>query len=131
MFLLPSISKNGVRTFHVFIGFLFLNEIITLITFRQIHQEVEAPKISGQSGQVKVAKLSALCPGRLYPQEIPLVLISVIVSVDPSSILRPEVLSQRKILTAPSGIEPATYRLVTQCINQMRNCLPPPHRVIR
>jgi hypothetical protein len=61
----------------------------------------------------------ANAPAAFNRQEISLVLISVRGWRDHMAIVRPEELSQRKIQMAPMGIDPATWKLLVQRLNQL------------
>jgi hypothetical protein len=70
-------------------------------------------------------RLSALSTGRLLPPERFLVLICVRGCVDPRDIVLLEGLGQLQNPMTLSGIEPTTFRLVAQCLSQLRYRVPP------
>jgi len=76
---------------------------------------------------MKVVKLSALRTGRLSPPpgSIPDTHFCYRLSRPQGHIVRPEGLCQWKMPMTPSGIEPATFWLVEQCLNQLRYRVPP------
>jgi len=81
-------------------------------------------KVPGGGVYLYFQKINTWRTGHLYPQKIFLFFIPVRGRVDPRAIVRPEGLCQWKIAMTPSWIEPATFRLVAQCLNQLR------HRVL-
>jgi hypothetical protein len=69
-------------------------------------------------------RLSALCAGRSSSPGRFLVLISIRGWVDPTAIVWLERLGQLKNPMTSSGTEPATFRLVPQCLNKLRYPVP-------
>jgi hypothetical protein len=74
---------------------------------------------------MKVVNCQPYAPAALTPpQEISLVLISARDWIDHKTLMQNEGLNQWKIPIIPSGIDPPSFRLVSQCLKQLRHLIP-------
>jgi hypothetical protein len=111
-------------------GYLILHFSLKL----SLSQTVEAHRVVRRRGSHIIetigsqmaVRLSAPRDGRTLLSGRLLVLISVRGWVDLRAMMRLEGLGKLRNPVTWSGIEPATFRLVAQCLNQLRYPVPPP-----
>jgi hypothetical protein len=116
-------SNRNSACFHHFTHPLFISNTADSNAHKSLDrafgfQQVEALPRFLHNQHMKVIMLSTIRTGRLYSQEISLVLICIKGLADPRAIMRPEGLSEWKI---PSGIKPTTFPLVAQCLTHLRH----------